>query len=206
MNPIEETKHSHAPDLLSSRLCDAIELVVQLHGRDSRKQSPVPVIAHLLGVCALVQHDGGDEDEAIAALLHDALEDKPHLLSAEVIEERFGNRVLQLVRVSTDTPADYAGGDKPPWKLRKEAYLAHVRQLDSTLLRVTVADKVDNVRALLADHARLGEALWSRFNAPREDQVWYYRSAAQAYREAGFNGPLLTELERLVELLQRTVV
>lgn len=192
------------PDLLSTRLVDAIELVVQIHGRDSRKQSPVPVIAHLLGVCALVQQDGGDEDEAIAALLHDALEDKPDLISAVAIEERFGSRVLQLVRISTDTPSDYAGGDKPPWKVRKEAYLAHVRQLDMTLLRVTVADKVDNVRALLADHARLGEALWSRFNAPKEDQVWYYRSAAQAYREAGFSGPLLAELDRLVELLHRT--
>ena len=178
--------------------------MVQIHGRDSRKQSPVPVIAHLLGVCALVQHDGGDEDEAIAALLHDVLEDKPDLLSAMAIEERFGNRVLQLVLISTDTPADYAGGDKPPWKLRKDAYLAHVRQIDATLLRVTVADKIDNLRALLADHARHGEALWGRFNAPKEDQLWYYRSVAEAYREAGFSGPLLAELERLVELLQRT--
>src|SRR5687768_18619650 len=77
-------------------------------------------MAHLLGVCALVQHDGGDEDEAIAALLHDALEDKPDLLSAEAIEERFGNRVLQLVRVSTDTPADYAVATSHPGSFERK--------------------------------------------------------------------------------------
>jgi (p)ppGpp synthase/HD superfamily hydrolase len=193
------------PDLISSRLAEAIDLIVQLHGRDSRKQSPVPILAHLLGVCALVQQDGGDEDEAIAALLHDALEDKPDLISAAAIEERFGRRVLQIVRVSTDTPEDYAGGEKPPWKVRKESYLAHVRQTDPSLLRVTVADKVDNVRSLLADHARLGDALWSRFNAPKFDQLWYYQSAARAYRDAGFSGPLLTELDRLIGLLEKVV-
>lgn len=176
--------------------------VVQLFGRDARKQSPVPVVAHLLGVCALVQHDGGDEDEAIAALLHDVLEDKPEELPAPAIEKRFGSRVLQIVRVSTDTPEDYVAGEKPPWKARKEAYLAHVRRADPSLLRVTVADKVDNLRALLADHARVGESLWSRFNAPKTDQLWYYRAAAQAYREVGFTGPLLTELDRLVKLLE----
>jgi (p)ppGpp synthase/HD superfamily hydrolase len=191
------------PDLISPRLADAIQLIVELHGRDSRKQSPVPVLAHLFAVCALVQQDGGDEDEAIAALLHDSLEDKPELISATAIESRFGSRVLQIVRVSTDTPEDYAGGEKPPWRKRKEDYLAHVRRTDPALLRVTVADKVDNVRALLADHARLGESLWSRFNAPKADQLWYYRSAAQAYRDAGFRGPLLIELERLLELLPR---
>jgi (p)ppGpp synthase/HD superfamily hydrolase len=192
------------PDVISLRLAVAIKFVTQLHGNDARKQSPVPVLAHLLSVCALVQLDGGDEDEAIAALLHDTLEDKPDLITAGDIDARFGGRVLQLVRVSTDTPEDYAGGEKAPWRQRKEAYLAHVRGTDPTLLRVTVADKVDNLRALLADYARIGESLWSRFNAPKADQLWYYRTAARAYREAGFTGPLLTELERLVELLHNT--
>jgi (p)ppGpp synthase/HD superfamily hydrolase len=190
-------------DFISARLATAIELAVRVHGRDARKQSPVPVLAHLLSVCALVQQDGGDEDEAIAALLHDTLEDKPELVKAANIEEQFGRRVLQIVRVSTDTPEDYAGGEKPPWRQRKEAYLSHVRRTDPTLLRVTVADKVDNLRALLADYARIGESLWSRFNAPKADQLWYYRAAAQVYREAGFSGLLLTELERQVDLLAK---
>jgi (p)ppGpp synthase/HD superfamily hydrolase len=190
-------------DLISPRLASAIDLVVKVHGRDARKQSPVPVLAHLLSVCALVQQDGGDEDEAIAALLHDSLEDKPELITARDIEAQFGSRVLQIVRVSTDTPEDYAGGEKPPWRHRKEAYLAHVRRTDPSLLRVTVADKVDNLRALLADYARIGESLWSRFNAPMLDQLWYYRSAGVAYRETGFTSPLLTELEKLVDSLAK---
>jgi GTP pyrophosphokinase len=190
------------PDLVTPRLFEALQLAVQVHGRDARKRSPVPVLAHLLGVCALVQHHGGTEDEAIAALLHDALEDRPDLVSSEDIKARFGDVVLRLVLVATDTPAGYAGGEKPPWRERKEAYLRHVRETDPSLLRVTVADKVDNLRALLADYVRIGESLWDRFNAPRADQLWYYRAAADAYRTAGFSGPLLAELERLVGALE----
>jgi (p)ppGpp synthase/HD superfamily hydrolase len=183
-------------------LFEALQLVVQLHGRDARKQSEVPVLAHLLGVCALVQHHGGTEDEAIAALLHDTLEDKPHLVSPEDIRDRFGEPVLNYVLVATDTPRHYSGGEKPRWRDRKEAYLKHVRQTHPSQLRVTVADKVDNLRALLADYARIGESLWDRFNAPKADQLWYYRAAAEAYRAAGFSGPLLDELERLVGALE----
>lgn len=190
------------PHFLSPRLFEALQLAVQVHGPDARKQSPVPVLAHLLGVCALVQHDGGTEDEAIAALLHDTLEDKPDLVSEADIEARFGPAVRKLVRVATDTPEDYAGGAKPPWRGRKEDYLTHIRTTDPSLLRVTVADKVDNLRALLADYARIGEPLWVRFNAPKADQLWYYRAAADAYRTAGFSGPLLAELERLVGALE----
>jgi (p)ppGpp synthase/HD superfamily hydrolase len=160
------------------------------------------VLAHLLGVCALVQHHGGSEDEAIAALLHDALEDKPDLMSPEDIRARFGEVVLQLVLVATDTPPGYAGGAKSSWSDRKEAYLRDVRKKDPSLLRVTVADKVDNLRALLADYVRIGEPFWDRFNAPRDAQLWYYRAAAEAYRTAGFSGPLLAEMERLVGALE----
>ena len=190
------------PDLLTHRLFEALELAVKVHGRDARKQSKVPVLAHLLGVCALVQHHGGTEDEAIAALLHDTLEDKPEMVSAKDISTRFGPEVLALVRVATDTPDGYAGGPKPPWRERKEAYLKHVRETDPSLLLVTVADKVDNLRALLADYARIGEPFWDRFNAPKANQLWYYRAAAEAYRTAGFSGPLLVELERLVGALE----
>lgn len=190
------------PDLVPPLLFEALELAVQVHGRDARKQSKVPVLAHLLGVCALVQHHGGTDDEAIAALLHDTLEDKPELVSAEDIEARFGEAVLKYVRVATDTPDGYAGGTKPHWRERKEAYLRHVREADPSLLLVTVADKVDNLRALLADYARHGEPFFDRFNAPKADQVWYYRAAADAYRTAGFSGPLLAEMERLVGALE----
>ncbi|HEX5387459.1 MAG TPA: HD domain-containing protein [Gemmatimonadales bacterium] len=192
------------PDTISPRLQEALDWAIELHGRDARKQSPVPVLAHLLAVCALVQLDGGAEEEAIAGLLHDALEDEPEIATAEEIERRFGSRVRQIVQISSDTPEEYRGGRKAPWKERKAKYLEHVRHSSPDLLRVTVADKVDNVRALLADLTRLGDALWTRFNAPKPEQLWYYRGALDAYKSAGFKGPLLAELERLVIELERT--
>ena len=191
-----------AKDAISPRLRDALCLADRLHGHDTRKQSPVPMLAHLLGVCALVQHDGGDEDEAIAALLHDALEDKPEQITLAKIEESFGPKVASIVVVATDTPPDFGGGRKPPWRQRKERYLDTIRGSDPSLLRVTVADKVDNLRAILADYRRLGELFWSRFSAPKGDQLWYYRAALEAYHMSGFSGPLLNELERLVGELE----
>lgn len=193
-------------DILSQRLQDALDYAIRLHGRDARKGTQIPVLSHLLSVCALVQHDGGDEEEAIAALLHDSLEDKPRETSPAEILARFGPRVLELIRVATDTSPDFAGGSKEPWRVRKERYLEHVRQAAPSTLRVTVADKVDNVRAILVDYQREGESLWGRFNAGKADQLWYYREALAAYKEAGFSGLLLDELERLVDRLVRAAV
>jgi (p)ppGpp synthase/HD superfamily hydrolase len=187
---------------VSPRLKKAIERAIELHGNDTRKESPVPLLAHLFGVCALVQHDGGDEDEAIAALLHDALEDKPQDITVADIEQDFGSKVAAIVKVATDTPPDFRGGLKPPWRQRKELYLDTIRKSDPALLRVTVADKVDNLRAILADYRRFGEPFWLRFSAPRHDQLWYYRTALEAYHTSGFAGPLLKELDRLVRQLE----
>jgi (p)ppGpp synthase/HD superfamily hydrolase len=188
---------------ITPRLYEALQLTFQLHGRDVRKASTVPYMAHLLSVCALVQQDGGDEDEAIAALLHDALEDKPDQISRAEIRARFGQHVLDIIECSVDTPSDYAGGPKPPWRERKEAYLAHVRGADPRLLRVSIADKIDNVRAMLADHHRVGDQLWKRFKAGRADQLWYYEGAVQAYEAAGYRGTLLDELRQLVAKLRQ---
>lgn len=183
---------------ITPRLYEALQFTFNLHGRDARKAGNVPYMAHLLSVCAMAQGDGGDEDEAIAALLHDTLEDKPEETNRTEIAERFGERVAAIVETSTDTPPDYKGGAKPPWRQRKQAYLVHVRSADPGLLRVTVADKIDNARSILADYARMGDELWKRFKVGREDQLWYYESAVAAYDEAGFRGPLLEELRRLV--------
>lgn len=187
---------------ISPRLYEALQFTFKLHGRDARKESNIPYMAHLLSVCAMVQQDGGDEDEAIAALLHDALEDKPEETNRDEITKLFGERVVTFIEVSIDTPADYQGGVKPPWRERKEAYLAHVRLTDPALLRVTIADKVDNARATLVDYQRLGEDFWKRFNAGKEDQLWYYESCVLAYEAAGCQGPLLEELRRLVTLIR----
>jgi (p)ppGpp synthase/HD superfamily hydrolase len=192
---------ANSDGLLSDRLAAAITVATQLHGRDARKGSNTPVLTHLFAVCLLVQRDGGSEDEAIAALLHDALEDHPEQLSADALEAQFGARVRHLVELSTDTPPGFAGGVKPPWRERKERYLAHARAADPADLRVTIADKIDNLRAILADYAAVGEALWSRFNAGRNEQLWYYRATLEAYRAAGCQGALVDELARLVAQL-----
>jgi (p)ppGpp synthase/HD superfamily hydrolase len=190
---------------VTPRLYAALQTAFELHGRDTRKASSVPYLAHLLSVCAMVQLDGGDEDEAIAALLHDALEDKPQEISRAEIARRFGERALQIIEISTDTPPDYRGGPKPPWRERKQAYLDHVCTIEPGLLRVTIADKIDNVRAMLADHARIGDELWSRFKAGPQEQLWYYRSSVAAYEAAGVEGPLMGELRRLVGELGEVV-
>ena len=188
---------------LSDRMYSALNLAFELHGGDSRKSSNVPMIAHMFSVCALVLQDGGEEDEGIAALLHDALEDKPEKINRKDIENRFGKKVLEIVEVSTDTPKDYKGGPKPPWRIRKEAYLEHIRQTDPGLLRVTVADKIDNARAILADYYQMGSKVWEKFNAPQEDQIWYYNAAVEAYQSVGFSGFLMDELCALVEQMNR---
>ena len=183
---------------ITPHLYKALTLAFKLHGHDARKKSTVPYIAHLLAVCELIQLDGGNEIEAIAALLHDALEDKPKEINRKKIRYKFGKEVLKMIEVSIDTPKDYAGGQKPPWKERKDAYLNHIRQTDPSLLRVTIADKIDNARAILADHQRLGDEVWERFNAGKEDQLWYYRSCVEAFDVSGYSGPLLEELRSLV--------
>jgi (p)ppGpp synthase/HD superfamily hydrolase len=183
---------------ITTRLYEAVQLTVDLFGKDARKSSEVPALSHLFSVCALVQMDGGDEDEAIAALLHDTLEDKPQDITLEEIQKRFGTRVLEIIEVSTDTPKDFMGGPKPPWRGRKQSYLDHVRTTDPALLRVTIADKIDNVRAMLADHQRVGGELWQRFNAVQADIIWYYQEALKAYEQAGFQSPMMNELQRLV--------
>jgi (p)ppGpp synthase/HD superfamily hydrolase len=192
-------------DRLNSRLAKAAAYTFGLFANDSRKGSQVPYVAHLFSVCALVQQDGGDDDEAIAGLLHDVLEDKPEEAPAATIANLWGPRVLDLIQVATDTAPGYAGGPKEPWQVRKERYLEHIRHASPADLRVTVADKVDNVRALVADFQRIGEKLFTRFSAPCDQQLWYYRSAVDAYTAAGFRTPLLVELGRSVAELESLV-
>ena len=187
---------------LTPRLYAALELAFKLHGRDARKGCQVPALAHLLSVCALVQTDGGDEDEAIAALLHDSLEDKSEHITREEIQSRFGVRVLDIIEVSTDTASDFKGGEKEPWEVRKTRYIEHIKTADPKLLRVTIADKIDNARAILADHRRIGSEVWRRFNAPQARVVWYYTESTKAYLQAGVTSPLLEDLQALVHQMK----
>jgi len=183
---------------LTSRFEEAITFATQLHAKQLRKGTTIPYIAHLLAVTALVLENGGDEDEAIAALLHDAIEDQGGAATREAIRRRFGNRVVAIVEGCTD--ADVT--PKPPWRARKEAYIAHLREAPASVRLVSAADKLHNARAVLADYRVLGEALWRRFHGGREGTLWYYRSVVTALREGGTNA-LIEELDRVVTELEQ---
>jgi len=155
----------------------------------------VPYISHLLAVCSIVLEQGGDEDEAIAALLHDAVEDQGGQATLGTVASRFGNRVAAIVAGCSDSFSQ----PKPPALERKRAYLA---QLDSgqaprSVLLVSAADKVHNLRSILADYRSVGEDLWARFNLGPAEQLWYYGSLAEVFARR-LGGPLAAELAELV--------
>jgi len=188
---------------LSPRFKDALEFAISVHAGQVRKGTSIPYVAHLLAVCSLVLANGGSEEQAIAALLHDSLEDHPEKVTAVEIEQRFGPRVMNLVVACTDTPADYTGGPKPPWRDRKVAYLDHIRSAGPEGSIVSLADKLDNARAIVADCRQVGDMLWSRFSAGKDEQLWYYRELVSSFQQAGVRSPMLDELEGLVNELSR---
>lgn len=187
------------PEVLTKNYAEAVAYCLELHGSQVRKLRPIPYVAHLLNVSALVIEDGGDEDEAIAALLHDALEDRPDKTSPEEISRRFGERVLEIVKECTDTPPEYKGGPKPSWQERKKKYIDHLRQKSN---RVALADKLHNTRELLIDYREKGDSIWSSFNAGKEQQLWFLRSLVEAFRAGNASARMLDELDRLVTELE----
>lgn len=186
---------------LGERFGRAMNLAIALHRKQSRKGTAIPYASHLLGVASLVLEHGGSEDEAIGALLHDALEDQagedPEPLKREIRDE-FGDAVLAIVLACSDSASSV---DKPDWRMRKEAYLHHLADAPAPVLLVSLADKLHNARAILKDYREQGEALWQRFNGGREGTLWYYRALAEAFRSGGQPG-LLAELERVVAELE----
>jgi hypothetical protein len=182
---------------LGPRFEDALVYATRTHAPQARKGTGVPYVAHLLSVAALVVEDGGDEDEAIAALLHDAVEDQGGEARLEEIRTRYGDRVAEIVRECSDTDET----PKPAWRKRKTDYIAHVATATPGAVRVSLADKLHNARAVLYDYRALGEELWERFN-PEADQLWYYRSLVAAFR-ARTDGPMVQELDRVVTELEQ---
>jgi len=188
---------------LGDRFASALRYAHEIHRSDTRKGSSTPYVSHLLAVCALVLEDGGDEDEAIAALLHDTIEDHADEVTRVDLEARFGTRVAEMVVACTDTPPDYRGGEKPPWRERKEAYVARLRGKKYPGCRLALADKLHNLRTTVTDYRRQGDGIWKKFNAGKEDQLWYHGALVEAFREAGATGPLAEEFERCVTELRR---
>ena len=175
---------------------DALAYATEVHAGQSRKGTTVPYVSHVLGVCALVLEDGGSEDEAIGALLHDAVEDGGGRPMLDEIRRRFGERVAEIVWACSDTDET----PKPPWKERKTRYIEHVRQAGPDARRVSCADKLHNARSILRDYRALGERLWDRFTASGDETLWYYRELIAAFRQSD-RSPLVAELERVVSEL-----
>lgn len=182
---------------LTDRFKRALEYATVVHGGQARKGTSVPYVSHLLAVCALVLEDGGGEDEAIAALLHDAVEDGGGPARLHDIRTQFGDRVADIVSACSDTDET----PKPPWKERKTRYIDHIQGASPEARRVSCADKVHNARAILRDYRVLGEELWQRFNAGGDEQLLYYRKLAKAFRQADAT-PIVGELERVVSELE----
>jgi (p)ppGpp synthase/HD superfamily hydrolase len=172
---------------------DALGLALRLHAGQRRKGRDVPYAAHLLGVAALVLQHGGGEEEAVGALLHDAVEDQGGRPRLEEIRARFGERVAEIVDGCSDS---WGEEPKAPWRARKEAWLARVPGLQQGALLVAACDKLENVRALCADLRREGPVVWARFNGGREI-VWYYRAALAALRAAAGSGKAAGPLAEL---------
>ncbi len=187
-----------APTTLTQRFQDAMVEAFGLFRDDFRKGSRVPYMNHLLGTAAIVLHFGGDEDQAIAALLHDAAEDKGGQARLDLIGRQFGERVKAIVEGCTDTMVM----PKPAWRPRKEAYIQRVAETEPAyVLLVSAADKLDNVRALVADLRVHGPSYLDHFKGGR-DSIWYYQALVEAYRRRDV-GPIVTELELAVAEMRR---
>jgi GTP pyrophosphokinase len=185
---------------LSSRFREALVFAAELHRDQVRKGTTVPYVAHLLSVAGIVLEHGADEDEAIAALLHDAVEDQGGPPTREAIRRRFGERVAAIVDGCTDVDTI----PPPPWRACKEACVAHVRHSSPSVLLVSAADKLHNSRAILNDYRLGGESVWAHFKGGREGTLWYYRALVLAFRETGGARPaLIDELDRVVSELER---
>lgn len=194
-------KRSANPPLLSARFQEALSYATGLHAPQVRKGTDVPYIAHLLAVCSLVLEDGADEDQAIAALLHDAIEDQPRDgKTAKAIKRKFGERVLAIVEACTDAMEH----PKRPWIERKREYIARARTHSVEARRVSLADKLHNTRSILADFRQIGDVVWNRFSASRDEVLWYYRSLVDVYRDGDPNR-LLDELDLVVTALEQLV-
>lgn len=190
---------------LGPRFAAALSFATHLHATQFRKGTGVPYVSHLLAVTAISIEHGADEDEAIAAVLHDAIEDQGQHETKRRIGELFGATVLQIVVDCSDTDAV----PKPPWRERKARYHAHVQRASPSARLVSMSDKLHNARSLIADLREQQDTLWQRFNAGRDESLWNYRELVAAYRLGHAARPdprlprLLGELERTVDELHR---
>jgi len=183
---------------LTGRFDAALQLASALHHSQCRKGTSIPYFSHLMAVSALVLEASGDENMAIAALLHDAVEDQGGEPTARTIRRLFGDQVADLVAECSETIAQ----PKPPWLERKQGYLAHLKTVSEAALLISLADKLHNARSILADYRVHGDDIWKRFNASKADELWDFRELVKAFQERGSN-QLVEEFSRTVGELER---
>ena len=202
-DPLEAMPLPRGSLLYSRRFLEALEAAAVMFAATRRKKSKIPYVAHLLGVCAIVLEHGGTEDEAIAALLHDTLEDITPTKRARKTVRAFGDNVYGIVLGCTDGTPNMKG-KKAPWRERKEAYVAGLGHEPRSVLLVSAADKLHNARAIVADLRAVGDKVWKRFNAPKTDVLWYYGALVAAFRaNPAHPVALVDELERVVAEMRR---
>jgi (p)ppGpp synthase/HD superfamily hydrolase len=187
---------------LTGQFSKALGYAELKHHNQVRKGGDIPYVGHLLAVAALVINDGGSEVQAIAALLHDAVEDAGGPATLAEIKANFGDDVARIVDECSDTDEV----PKPPWRDRKQRYINDLAEVGEDTLLVSVADKLDNARSMLRDYHEHGPALWERFTVkdPR-DHLWYYGELLNAYRGHGCTSWMVDELDRVVKELRRLV-
>jgi len=190
--------NDNVPRILTERFREALNYAYRLHVDQKRKGTQIPYFAHLLGVTSLVLEDGGGEDEAIAAMLHDAVEDQGGLDTLSTIEDRFGERVAFIVAALTDTYEN----PKPDWRFRKESYISHLSKATTEVRRVSLADKLHNARSILLSLQVEGEKTWFRFNGGKDGTLWYYDMLVEIFSTTG-DDLMTDELSRVVSEIKK---
>jgi len=185
---------------LTDRFQKAMAYATELHKDQTRKSTAITYICHPFGVASLVLEAGGDEDQAIAALLHDIPEDCGGEPRLKEISEMFGSRVEKIVRGCSDSLVEDPE-EKAPWKERKEVHINHLYDADLDTLTVTAADKAHNARSIATDLQNQGPSLWNRFNADRENIIWYYESVYIVLQAKGVSAALLTPLRNAIDVM-----
>lgn len=168
---------SKEPPKLGVRLQQAFRYAAEKHAGQTRKKTAVPYLSHLMAVAALVLEAGGDEEMAIAALLHDVVEDCGGMPRLREVQRKFGARVAKIVEGCTDSFRD----PKPPWLERKQSYIARLKGEGRDTRLVSASDKLHNVRTILTDYRQHGESIWKRFNGGRDGTLWYYRALSDEF-------------------------
>jgi len=196
--------------VLTDRFDRDLLYATHVHGGQVRKETTIPYIAHLLAVAATVLEYDGSEDMAIAALLHDAVEDQGGEPRLSDIRNRFGDRVADIVRSCSDTVVNSSAGQKKEdWKTRKTRYIEHLKLVDQDTLLVSLSDKVHNARSILRDLRKpeIGTAVWKRFKPTKEETLWYYRDIAKSFqkrlKDPSAKMQLANELSEIVDVLER---